>query len=109
MMDGQGGGMEAFREREVRRLPLGDVNGYAVKTYSINVAAGLIDTRRFHGFVPLMLGALPTPALVDGRIGVAIAILHQGRGVDYAILAWWDRENELPLRVFVSEGGKNEW
>lgn len=101
--------MEAYRAREVRWLSLGDVFGYAVKTYSINVVPEPVDARRFQGFVPLMLGVLPTPAQADGRVGVAIAILHQGRGVDYAVLAWWDRENELPLRVFVSEGGKDDW
>jgi hypothetical protein len=28
--------------------------------------------------------------------------MHQGRAADYLILCWWDQENELPTRVFVS-------
>lgn len=83
--------------------------GWAVKMYSIHAEDRPIDRPRFEGVVPQVLSALPSPAIVEGRVGVAILILHQGRGVDYAVLAWWDRENELPLRVFVSEGGKNAW
>ena len=44
--------------------------------------------------------ALPQPE-GPGRFGVGFLILHQGRGVNYIVLAWWSRENELPMRLFV--------
>ena len=40
-------------------------------------------------------------AVTDKRPGVGFAISHQGNGADYAVLGWWDNENELPLRVVV--------
>lgn len=46
---------------------------------------------------------MPRPAVGDGRPGVGFAILHQGRTGDYLILGWWDRENELPTRVFIRD------
>jgi hypothetical protein len=68
------------------------------------------DERRFSGGIELALAALPQPARTDERPGVAFLILHQGNGIDYTVLAWWDRENELPLRVFVCDRpGSNDW
>src|SRR5690348_16698264 len=99
------GAMRSYQPREVRWLGPGDAVGYALKMYSVNAEPGPIDRARFLGVPKLLVGALPMPAHSEGRVGVAILILHQGRGVDYAVLAWWDRENELPLRVFVSESG----
>jgi hypothetical protein len=47
--------------------------------------------------------SLPQPPTAPGRFGIGFAILHQGRGMDYIVLAWWARENELPMRVFVRQ------
>lgn len=44
---------------------------------------------------------LPQPPSTPARPGIAFAIAHHGKTADYAVLAWWDRENELPIRVFV--------
>ena len=41
--------------------------------------------------------------MAEGRPGVGFVIAHQGQTANYTVLAWWDRENELPLRVFVDE------
>ncbi len=30
--------------------------------------------------------------------------MHQGRTSDYLILCWWDRENELPIAVYLGDG-----
>ena len=40
--------------------------------------------------------------MTSARPGVGILIAHQGRGCNYVVLGWWDRENELPLRIFVN-------
>lgn len=55
----------------------------------------------------LACAALPQHADV-GRPGVGLLILHRGRGADYTVLGWWDRENELPLRVFVRYPGSDD-
>lgn len=42
---------------------------------------------------------------VQGRCGAGFLIEHQGNSLDYLVLGWWDRENELPLRVYVRDAG----
>ncbi len=77
--------------------------GYRLKSYGIVCGEAAFEKERFAGGLTLAAKELPTPASVSGRPGVGFVILHQGFGVDYLILAWWDRENELALRVFVRE------
>ena len=48
---------------------------------------------------------IPPADASTGRLGVGFVILHQGQAGDYVVLSWWDRENELPTRVYVSENG----
>lgn len=76
--------------------------GYRLKQYTI-VYAGPFRTDDFAEGLRLALAELPAPAVTAERPGVAFAIAHQGNGADYVVLGWWDRENELPLRVFVRE------
>jgi len=40
------------------------------------------------------------------RLGVGFLILHHGRTSDYAVIGWWDNENELPLRLLVRDQSK---
>ncbi len=51
----------------------------------------------------MAMAELPQPAQIVGRPGLGFLICHQGRTGDYTILCWWDRENELPIRVFVRD------
>jgi hypothetical protein len=78
--------------------------GYRIKLYSISADGAPISWPAFADGLRLALGALPRPAVTPERPGVGFVIAHKGRG-DYAVLAWWDRENELPLRVFVRPVG----
>jgi hypothetical protein len=81
-----------------------------LKQYSVCHAGQTFDDARFSGGVEQAVAALPQPARTTERPGVGFVILHQGNGIDYTVLAWWDRENELPLRVFVCDSpGANEW
>ncbi len=52
--------------------------------------------------------SLPRPAVTPARPGTGFLIAHQGRTANYLILGWWDQENELPLRVFVSRDRRPE-
>jgi hypothetical protein len=63
------------------------------------------DINRFAHWELTADTVLPTPAITASRPGVGFVILHQGSGADYLPIAWWDNENEMPLRVFVREGG----
>lgn len=80
---------------------------WQLKLYAIALAS--FDETRFAEGLKLALAALPAPARTAERPAVGFCILHQGRGADYVVLGWWDRENELPLRVFVSTPEEPAW
>ena len=77
---------------------------WTLKSYTIVYGGGAFDPSRFAAGRPLALACLPEPAVTSERAGVGILIEHQGDRDDYIVLGWWDRENELPLRVFVHDG-----
>ena len=82
--------------------------GWTLKLHGIRYGSAPFDESRFDAGRALALAQLPSPATAPGRPGVGFFIEHQGNGVDYLVLGWWDRENELPLRVFVCEPG-GQW
>ena len=90
-----------YKPRPLAFLGVESVAGYLLKVYSIRTADQAWDAERFAARWELAAGALPQPAIADARPGVGFAILHQAQGDDYLILGWWDRENELPIRVFL--------
>lgn len=92
-----------YAPRRRARLDTRAIRGWRVKRHAI-VFEGPFDAERFEPAWTLVAAALLEPARTSERPGVAFAIEHQGRGADYLVLAWWDRENELPLRVFVRDG-----
>ena len=97
-----------YQPRPLSFLGVEAVSGYLLKVYAIQYAADQpVERERFAQRWDLAAGALPQPAVAEGRPGVGFAILHQAQGDDYLILSWWDRENELPTRVFL--GGPRGW
>lgn len=95
--------MQPYSPRPIVLLePIGH-EGWRLKVYSIVFGDSAFNRPRFDGGLAAALRELPSPAKTADRPGAGFVILHQGRDVDYVVLAWWDRENELPLRVFVRE------
>jgi hypothetical protein len=92
---------EAFRARAIRFAGLREHDGWSIKTYAIAYRDAALDWRRFESAFTPALAALPTPAVTLERPGLAFVIAHQGRGLDYFVLNWWDNENELFCRVFI--------
>lgn len=80
-------------------------SGHRLKAYSVRYGDEPFEWDAYADGVDLALGALPEPRPAQGRPGLGFVIVHRGRGADYVVLAWWDRENELPVRVFVREEG----
>ncbi|HSA54529.1 MAG TPA: hypothetical protein VLE53_02445 [Gemmatimonadaceae bacterium] len=102
--------MKPYRPRPTRYLGSLSHEGWDIKQYSVVYDASVpFDAARFDAGVPLALAELPRPARAHDRPGVAILIRHQAEGMDYLVLAWWDRENELPIKVFVREASEPEW
>jgi diamine N-acetyltransferase len=84
-----------------RTVPLGwtEGGGSAVKLFAVHPEDSLFRCAGWRGAVKDALARLPGADPRRGRPGLAFFILHQGRGADYLVQNWWDRENELFARV----------
>lgn len=78
--------------------------GWRLKEWRITDGKSPLDPSRFDDALRLVFAELPSPAVTRERPGVGFLILHQATGMDYAVIGWWDRENECPIRVFVDLG-----
>jgi len=96
-------GYVPYRPRRVSFRGVRVREGYSIKMYTIVHDDSPLVAEHFADGLALARAELPQPPNADGRPGVGFLILHQGRGVDYVVLAWWDRENELPLRIFIRD------
>lgn len=92
-----------YEERAIRATGLVEHAGWRLKAYGISHDGSPPGEEDFGGGVRLALAALPRPAAAVGRPGVGFLISHRGRTADYVVLGWWDRHNEMPVRVFVRE------
>ena len=96
--------------RPIRFLGIAEPNGYRIKEYAIQYGGGPFRESDFRNGFRLVFDSLPDPTITESRPGVGFAIAHQGYGADYAVLAWWDSENELPLRIAVRpHAGDGAW
>jgi len=95
---------EPFASRPTSFLGLLEKDGWRIKSWFIHHPAATPDMGRFELVVEEAVAALPRPAATAQRPGVAVLIAHQGKAVDYLVLAWWDNFNELPTRIWVDDG-----
>lgn len=99
-----------FEERRIACSGVVKVHGYDLKVYEVVLGNGALVKERFDPAMELAGEALPQPAPAPGRPGVGFAIRHQGRGWDYFVLAWWEAENELPMRIWTRpQGNAGSW
>ena len=101
--------MEPFAPRRIRSHGLRGPRGWQLKLYSVLYGSGPLDWAAFEPGLQLAEAELPQPAEAAGRPGLGFLIAHQGRTGDYVVLAWWDHENELPLRVFLRRVRTEPW
>lgn len=93
-----------FKKREIRFEGITTLRNFRIKKYLIRLIDRDLDATIFDRGLELASHSLPTPSTTDTRPGIGFLILHLGNSAEYVILAWWDRENELPTRVFVRVG-----
>jgi len=98
--------VEPYAPRRIQRHETRALGAWRIKVYSVRAGARPMDWAGFAAGMDAALGELPDPDGARGCPGLGFLIAHQGRTGDYAVIAWWDRENELPLRVFVRRGGE---
>jgi hypothetical protein len=101
--------MQPFAPRPITFLGVLQHGGWRLKHYGIVSGDATLDQAVFAAGHPLVLGALPQPAVTPERDGLGFLISHQARSLSYAVLCWWDRENELPIRVFVRQRDGSPW
>ena len=77
--------------------------GWRLRTYTITLPGEQLEKEMFEAGLGQAAESLPQPAIGQGRFGVGFVIFHQGRGMSYIVLAWWSRENELPMHVSVRQ------
>ncbi|MEN8144802.1 MAG: hypothetical protein ABFS14_07605 [Gemmatimonadota bacterium] len=101
--------MEPYAPRPIEFLGIRRHDDWRLKHYSIVYGASPYDGAESEPGISLLLPKLPHPAVAPARPGVGFLISHLGRTANYCVLGWWDRENELPLRVAVRslDGGSN--
>lgn len=100
--------MRPFRPRPIQSRGVVAHDGWRLKRWTITSAPSTVagEELDWPDFAPgraIAYAALPTPAVTPQRPGVGFIIEHRGNGADYIVLGWWDRENELPVRVVVRE------
>ncbi len=93
-----------FEPRTITPLPQVALKGFLLKIYAVACHGHGFARERFEPAITQISQRLPLPAREAGLPGVGFLILHQGLTADYAVLAWWDQQNELPLHVRVNDG-----
>jgi hypothetical protein len=101
--------MEPFAEREVLFREVRRHGGWSLKVYSVRHGSEAMDWEGFDAAYAPAVESLPAPDLEAGRPGLGFFIAHQGRTGDYAVLGWWNRENELPLKISVRRDRNEPW
>jgi hypothetical protein len=90
---------EPYAPRERRHVELIELAGYRLKLYTVRHADRELSAESLDHALSAAGALLPQPARSEQRPGAGFAIHHAGRGMDFFVLAWWDEENELCLRV----------
>jgi hypothetical protein len=91
-----------YRPRHVRFIRREDVEGWQLKLYGIAVNGEEPRPEVVEAVRDLAATVLPQPSVADDRYGVGFAIAHDARWLGIALVYWWQSENELHQRIYVS-------
>lgn len=99
----------AYAHRPTRFRGVREFGAWRFKEYEITLPGVECREGDFADGRRAALAELPSTAVATGRPGVGFLILHAGRGAAYVVLAWWDNENELPMRILVRSDRERIW
>ena len=91
-----------YAPRSVRALGLRQFGGWTLKLYGIAYGGGEARPELVDAAVRVASSALPSPAVDSHRYGLGFLGIHDGRDSNFVFVSWWENENELQHRVFVS-------
>ena len=91
-----------YKPRHVRFVRREEVAGWQLKLYGIALngkepAPEFVEATR-----TLAASVLPQPPESDDRYGIAFATAHDATSLYIALVYWWQSENELHQRIYVS-------
>jgi hypothetical protein len=95
-----------YKPRHVRFVKREDVAGWQLKLYGIALngkepAPEFVEATR-----ELAASILPQPPTSDDRYGAAFATAHDATSLYIALVYWWQSENELHQRIYMSPKGE---
>jgi hypothetical protein len=94
-----------YKPRHVRFIRREDVEGWQLKLYGIALNGREPDPRFVEATHTLAASVLPQPPVADDRYGVGFATAHDATSLYIALVYWWQSENELHQRIYVSPKG----
>jgi hypothetical protein len=104
--DGQSisfGDLEApYAPRAVRFIRTEYLRGWRLKMYGIGLDGQDAREELVAATRELAFRLLPEPAAGDSRYGVGFATAHDAATFCIALVYWWQAQNELHQRIFVS-------
>ena len=101
MVDRPTGWQEPYEQRPIHFREVRQLDDWRIKIYGIHLVGESLDWSVHEVGMATAWDELPRPGTAAGRLGLGFVIAHQGRGVHYLTLAWWDNENELCQRLFM--------
>ena len=94
-----------YKPRHVRFVRREALHGWQLKLYSIALNGKEPDPGFVEATRDLAAAVLPQPPVADDRYGVAFATAHDTASAYIALVYWWQSENELHQRIYVSPKG----
>jgi hypothetical protein len=91
-----------YEPRHVRFIRGEDVDGWRLKLYGIALHGLDPDPEFVEATRDLAASVLPQPPSADDRYGVGFATAHDATSLYIALIYWWQSENELHQRIYVS-------
>jgi hypothetical protein len=90
-----------YEPRHVRFIRREDVDGWRLKLYGIALNGKDPDPEFVEATRDLAASVLPQPS-TDDRYGIGFATAHDATSLYIALIYWWESENELHQRIYVS-------
>jgi hypothetical protein len=91
-----------YRPRHVRFVRREKVDGWQLKLYGIALNGKEPDPTFVAATRDLAATLLPQPPETDDRYGAALATAHDATSLYIALIYWWQSENELHQRIYIS-------
>ncbi len=91
-----------YEPRHVRFIRREDVEGWRLKLYGIALNGKEPDPAFVEATRDLAASVLPQPPSSDDRYAIGFATAHDATSLYIALIYWWQSENELHQRIYVS-------